>query len=235
MASASPVSPGLVDQVGAVLALLSIIVQVLMVVPRRRELLFGITARRALAGEFWQRVPDPHLVQVTLAGRGRHDISSTDFDGGQPLVLALDTPVLDTPVLDHTVESDPSFRPAPPVTTTGEGQIHVGPGLVARGQIVHIRLATRGRPEHIRVESSPMKNVNVRWESPERRRPLRWLVVVATYGLVAAMTSRAYSLLDDAGGLGRYLFPAWLVVATAEGFLALTLLQRRPAGFGHRA
>ncbi|MFC5179477.1 hypothetical protein [Nocardioides taihuensis] len=176
------------------------------VLPSRSLLDTGTSANRfelRVDGETIE--PDPHMVTVVVTAKGRHDIASSNFEAGRPLHLEIGSPVVK--VLGVT--ATPQRGTTPPVTANGEG-IDLGPGLISRGQAIHIQLLT-GPPSTEREPNARHDLVDVRvdvtsGESARFRQPVgvRPVAIAAISGLMAGGLLAAgafYDLADRLPGL----------------------------------
>ncbi|MEO5664965.1 MAG: hypothetical protein ABIR39_17000 [Nocardioides sp.] len=149
--------------------------------------------------------PEPHLVSVVVTAKGRHDVSSSNFESAKPLRLDVGAPV-------HKVLSaiaSPPRGSLPSLAVTDE-ELDVGPGLFTRGQSIYVQLLT-GPPILGGVPHARHDLVDVRVEvtnggDPKARRTpaIRSLAIGAITGLVAGglLTAAAlYDLADRLPGL----------------------------------
>jgi hypothetical protein len=98
---------------------------------------------------------DPHVVQVTLASRGRADIGPGAFNG--PIVLDVGVPILE--VLAST--SDAQHIPAPPSEVEG-GTLRIRPSLLGRRHNLTYSFLVEGAPTHPMTLDNRPQDVNVR-------------------------------------------------------------------------
>lgn len=213
------------EAVGVIVALLGLPVSVILtrlgVAPRRR-LLIDLQHVPADEPERFPGVQDPHTALLTLACDGWRDISSSDFNNAQPLVLETGVSIR-----THLVKTRPDHHPIPDITTNEHGQVHVRPGLFRRRQLVEITLLTHGPPEYLDLGVNPLVNVKVHQEtrSSKRHLTLRWLAVLPAYVLVTLATGEIYKSLE--GGVSEAIRQAgaWIVIFF-EGWVATTLVRR---------
>ena len=87
-------------------------------------------------------IAEPHVLEIELASRGRRDIPSSAFDGGEPIRLDVGTPI----VALLQVTSEPAFLTFPKVAVEGTS-LNIGPSLIGpRQKVVLIALIKGGSP-----------------------------------------------------------------------------------------
>ncbi len=95
------------------------------------------------------RVADPYIVELHLVSRGRRDIPSSAYDGGEPLKLSIGAQIFKL----LNVRSTPPFL-SPPKLTVGGNILKIGPNLIGKSQRIVITLLTEGRPSTLKCASS---------------------------------------------------------------------------------
>lgn len=154
----------------------------------RRDLPQDIEVRRA-----GYLLKSPHVVNVELRSRGRHDISRAAFDGGKPLCLDVGVPVIEC--LDVT--TDPPDRPELSWEINGS-ELLIGPSLIGRRQTTVFSLLVDGQFPHLVKPQQTLIDVNIRpWDPALNPNSLRYIrlivtVVLCTLSAVAGLWLSGY-------------------------------------------
>jgi len=85
-------------------------------------------------------VADPHVVRISVANTGKHDITSTIFDQHRPIQLKFGVPVVR--IVDVVSTGGPM-----PVYEARGAQVRLGPDLLVRSQVIDLQVLTDGRPQ----------------------------------------------------------------------------------------
>jgi hypothetical protein len=85
----------------------------------------------------------PYIVTVMVVSKGRKDISSASFDGGQPIVVNLGVPIIQELRFDAAPES--RGVPVPKVVIDGT-RVLVGPSMLAKRHTLTITALVEGEP-----------------------------------------------------------------------------------------
>lgn len=112
----------------------------IVTVPRQR-LRYGLLDTKAepvtetTHATYWQiakTLPDPGLLVIILAGRGRRDIPSSSYDQGKPIAVSPGFDIKAMRCLDSKL--NPNIRP-PRVAVEGS-TLEIGPDLIGRRQVL---------------------------------------------------------------------------------------------------
>jgi hypothetical protein len=142
----------------------------------------------------WQVLADPRVLTIDLVSRGRRDIPSDAYDGGQPLRLDVGARI----VRVLRTASSPAAEAAPPVAAGGTS-LEIGPGLIRRRQEITLTVLTDGGEPALTCRS-PLIDVQVRPRTQDRgpAPALLWVavavaaaVVAGAFGAAAAATASA--------------------------------------------
>ncbi|MEV1320100.1 hypothetical protein AB0J14_28945 [Micromonospora arborensis] len=122
----------------------------------------------------------PQIVEVRLICRGRHDIPSSAFDGGQPLRVDVGTMIVNV----LRTESSPDKAPVPKWRTDGTS-IMIYPSLIKKNQKLSFSLLVDGpQPELTCSPSLVDVDVDVDETAEERLTlAIRLLVIAASLGM----------------------------------------------------
>jgi hypothetical protein len=123
---------------------------------------------------------DPHVLEIRLIGRGRKDIPSSAYDGGEP--IRLDVGVHIVKLLKSTTDSQSD--PVPKVTIDGTS-LTIGPTRIGKRQMIAYTLLADGERPSLTCQS-PLIDVEVRQQRPEDLVPL-WAMVVSVVSVVSTV------------------------------------------------
>lgn len=141
-----------------------------------------------------RQLSNPHVVKVRLTCRGRRDIPSSAFDGGQPLRLDIGAPIVD--VLQ--VNSSPSSAPQPK-WATDNASITIGPSLIKKNQTISFSLLVDGPQPRLTCPPAPLVDVDVHEQPDASGKARRWEEMAAwagAIGAVAATVPAAITAID---------------------------------------
>jgi hypothetical protein len=85
----------------------------------------------------------PYIVTVMVVSKGRKDISSASFDGGQPIVANLGVPIIQELRFDAATKS--RGVPVPKVVIDGT-RVLVGPSMLAKRHTLTFTALVEGEP-----------------------------------------------------------------------------------------
>jgi hypothetical protein len=90
-----------------------------------------------------QPLSQPYIVTVMVVSKGRKDISSDSFDGGQPIVANLGVPIIQELRFDAATKS--RGVPVPKVVIDGT-RVLVGPSMLAKRHTLTFTALVEGEP-----------------------------------------------------------------------------------------
>lgn len=183
--------------VGVVVSIIALAVTIVIAVititrqfPKRR-LSFVTGETRLVSGRVplevaygGEHLGDPRVVELAVVSDSRADIPSSAFDGGRPLVLELDTPVI--AVLEQRTQG---------IIIGQRGQLlELEPQLIRAGASSDLTLLVEGRLENIGVDS-PLIDIPVRevgdqsdlWSSGRGRQTAGLLAALVSMSVVAGV------------------------------------------------
>jgi hypothetical protein len=105
-------------------------------------------------------ISEPHILEITLASRGRKDIPTSDFDENKPLQIDAGTVILDI----VKIKSEPESTSAPKVIYE-DNILSIGPSLIRKRQRIGITLLIDGKPTLSHADS--LIDVKVRQQRPQ--------------------------------------------------------------------
>ena len=134
-----------------------------------------------------QKLAAPFLLDVVLVAKGRHDIPSSAFDQGRPLVFDLGADIVE--VLQ--TRCAPASSLVPPVSRHGSS-LKVGPELISRRQTITISALLDGRPAEVNCTQPVLAQVTVQYRpdiitTNQRRRPTALWVAISAMPLLVAV------------------------------------------------
>ena len=97
----------------------------------------------------------PYLLEIRLQSKGRKDIRSSDFDGGKPLRLDADVPLISL----LKVSAKPRYLTPPDVRVTATG-LEIDPVLIRKRQTVSFHMLAEGRSNYLTCDS-PLGDVKL--------------------------------------------------------------------------
>jgi hypothetical protein len=164
---------------------------------------------------------DPRLVVLTVESRARLDITSTDFDQGEPLIFDLGAPIVT--LLDISPDGVDSPITVP---SSGDRAVTIPRQLIRRGPLVAVQLLVDGEPS-LRV-THRIVNAEIRDKVADERRSM-YLSRALGIGFILAIPVA----LGLASGGGFYSVLVALFLLSGVGALiwvagvALSWLQSR--------
>lgn len=137
-----------------------------------------------------KRLVNPTLLTIHLFGNGSHDISSANYDMGNPLVLDTGTPLVKLAIPPSC--EPPSIRP--PLVTVDGTKLKIGPSLIYRKhRLTYTVLAERppGKKPKLRCQSSLIDVVVRRGShdidrSPNRQGPIFLTAATSLFQIIGA-------------------------------------------------
>lgn len=171
------------------------------------------------------RLTDPRALTIELISRGRKDIPSDAYDGGQPLHLDVGASVVE--VLQ--VSSEPDSLPLPHVSAD-KTSLKIGPSLIGRRHRITLTVLTDGGSPSLSCRSS-LIDVQVRRRADEQALQdtvvpwaVPWLLVLLAL-LGAALF---FAVLASAWAAVAVLSAALIVLAMAatRGISAIRSIKR---------
>jgi hypothetical protein len=130
-----------------------------------------------------QILADPYLVDVTLYSSGRQSITSEMYDGGRPLLLHLNVPI----VALLKISKNPNEQ-AIPKYQISSSTLEVGPDVLAAQQRIIFSLLVDGQP-NLEMESH-LSDVRIKRQNPGAEQMARRF----SFATLGAVTAAAISL-----------------------------------------
>jgi hypothetical protein len=115
---------------------------------------------------------DPHVLDLRLLARGRHDIPSNAFDEGRPLVFDLGAEVIDL----LQVRREPPTLVNLPVTHAGT-RVSVGPEFIGHREEIVISVLLAGATSQVLCVQQVLAQVTVEPKDLSLRDPSVWTAI----------------------------------------------------------
>jgi hypothetical protein len=122
---------------------------------------------------------DLQVVKVQLRTGGRWDIASSAFDQDLPITIDVGVPIL-TMRIDRLLDTDTPYLKAEIAGT----ELKVGPSLLRPHETWTFVLLTNGRAT-LAIRINPLVDIKILKNTEQRRRQLKYLVVIIILSLIA--------------------------------------------------